>query len=653
MKAEKHYWAMLRVVGAAVVATHLMGAGPLRQQLWGGHFYAFLPGGSLVVGCALLAAALFVAWRRPHWIDRGLAALSVPEGRSAIRRFSWVAASAVVGLAGFWIFRERHSMLGDGNVLALNLTQGQSFHPQEPLTLLLHQWFYGLTRGLFEAGAREPADVARGTVGLSSALAGALFVPVALGLARELSRLVPVDSGAKQGSPPASGPASVAPLVFLLILGQGYIQLFFGYVENYTFHTLAVGCYLLVALRFLAGLAPLVLPAVVLVLALALHLSAVVLVPSFVVLTLTALAAPQRRRAAVRDLALGALLLGGTSLALSKSSPGYSLVGALTRVLKAVGAGATAAHSDYPLLSGLHVSDFLNEQLLIGPIALVLFLTAAMVALAPRRRPDGRALFACATGLGYLAACWVASDSNLGYARNWDLLAPAALVFSAAGLVLALQSAWRLAQLRRWLFLLVALSLFHTVPWVALNASFARSFSRFETLPLGMGRTEAALGNWYLSHADTSRAVLWLQRSLDAYPANNVAAYSLGTIDVKRRQYRWAAESFWTAVQSRPDVGKYRYGLVDAIVRGGGRPEWARPHLDTLIAMNPTEPVYWAASGVVWLGQGRPALAARAFAHARWLAPQERSLVPLMGRVHQRDGYAHSVREDWPAWTVN
>ena len=653
MNAVRHYWTMFWVAGAAVLATHLLGAGTLRQQLWGGHFYAFLPGGSLVVGCALLAAALFVAWRRPGWIDRGLAALSVPEGQSAVRRFSRVAASAVIGLAGFWVFRERHSMLGDGNVLALNLTKGQSFHPQEPLTLLLHQWFYGLTRGLFEAGAREPADVARGTVGLGSALAGALFVPVAWGLARELSRLVPTGPGAGRHRPPASSPTSVAPLVFLLILGQGYVQLFFGYVENYTFHTLAIGCYLWVALRFLAGRAPLILPAAVLVLALALHLSAVVLVPSFVVLALTALALPQRRRAAVRDLALGSFLLGGTSLALSWLSPGYSLAGALVGVLKAVGTGATAAHSDYPLLSGLHFSDFLNEQLLIGPIALVLFLTAATVALALRPRLDGRALFACTTGLGYLAACWVASDSNLGYARNWDLLAPAALVFSTAGLVLALQSAWRLAQLRRWLFVLVALSLFHTVPWVALNASFARSFARFETLPLGLGRTEAALGNWYLSHADTSRAVLWLQRSLDAYPANNVAAYSLGTIDVSRRQYRWAAESFWTAVQSRPDVGRYRFGLVDAIVRGGGRPEWARPHLDTLIAMNPREPVYWAASGVVWLGQGRPVLAARAFAHARRLAPLERSLMPLMGRVRERDGYARSVREDWPAWMVN
>ena len=650
VRAEKHYWSMLRVAVGAVVAAHLMGAGPLRQQLWGGHFYAFLPQGALVASCALLAAALLVAWRRPGWLDRRLQALPGPEGPGALRRIVWIVAGGAVGLAGFWLFRERNSMLGDGNALALNLPLGQSFHPQEPLSLLLHHWFYGLTRGLFEAGARDPADVARGTVGLSSAVAGALFVPVAWALAGELSRLVPAVHRARGARAPAAERPSLVPLLFLLLLAQGYVELFFGYVENYTFHALALGCYLLAALRFLSGRAPLLLPAAALVLALALHLSTVVLAPSFAVLALAALAVPGRRPAAVRDLAFGAALLVGTGLALARLEPGYSLAGALAGVLKVVGTGAAAGAGGYPLLSGIHLSDFLNEQLLIGPVALVLFLTATAVTLA-RRSPAGwPALFAFATGLGYLAACWIANDSNLGYARNWDLLAPAALVFSTSGLVLALQTAWRPAALRRWLFLLVSLSLFHTAPWVAVNASFARSFTRFESLPLGWGRAEGAVGCWYLAHGDTTRAIHWLDRSLGAYPGNNVAAYSLGRIAVNRGQYARAARSFWTAVRSRPDVGEYRFCLVDAIVRGGGRPEWAKPQLDTLVARCPGEPTYWAAYGVVCLGLGEPDSASAAFARARLLAPQASCLRRLMGRVRQADGYALAVREDWPAW---
>jgi len=97
-------------------------------------------------------------------------------------------------------------------------------------------------------------------------------------------------------------------------------------------------------------------------------------------------------------------------------------------------------------------------------------------------------------------------------------------------------------------------------------------------------------------------------------------------------------------------VEEYRFSLVDAIVRGGGRLEWARPHLDTLVGMSPQAPTYWAASGVVWLGQGRPDSAATAFARARLLAPAEPSLRNLMVRVRQPDGYARAVREDWPAW---
>src|SRR6185436_10377018 len=125
-----------------------------------------------------------------------------------------------------------------------------------------------------------------------------LFVPIAWALAGEL--LPPPGPDAKLRD---NGARATRVLVFTTLVAQGYLQLYFGYVENYTFLALALAAYALTALRALDGRAPLLAPAACLVLALALHLSAAVVVPSFIVLDACRLLSPRARVAALRDLA--------------------------------------------------------------------------------------------------------------------------------------------------------------------------------------------------------------------------------------------------------------------------------------------------------------------------------------------------------------
>src|SRR4029077_4104698 len=117
--------------------------------------------------------------------------------------------------------------------------------------------------------------------------------------------------------------------------------------------------------------------------------------------------------------------------------------------------------------------------------------------------------FLLACSAGWLAACLVAGDSNLGYARNWDLLAPASLVLTVAGLGLLFPDARAAAAGRAALGVMLAVSLFHTAPWVAVNASLPRSIARFESLPLGLGRVESTLGYWSAREGDTKQAEIW------------------------------------------------------------------------------------------------------------------------------------------------
>src|SRR4029453_939895 len=114
------------------------------------------------------------------------------------------------------------------------------------------------------------------------------------------------------------------PLLLLVILLQGYIQLFFGYIENYTFYAVGIALYLWLALRTLRGASPLILPALALTICFALHLSSLVLGLSFVVLALSQLLSAERRRAALRDIALAAGAVTAVGLLFMRLREGYN-----------------------------------------------------------------------------------------------------------------------------------------------------------------------------------------------------------------------------------------------------------------------------------------------------------------------------------------
>jgi hypothetical protein len=639
--ADRYGRPVLWLLVAAVVVTHVLGAGALRTPLWGANLYAFLPGLALPVALVLLAAAAWVA-SRPG-LDRMLQLLPQPADRAtAVTRLR--AAAGIVGFfLLFWIFREGHTLLGDGSPLTRSLPMGQRFHPYQPLTFLVHHGFYSLAQGLFAAA--DARETARATVALSSALAGALFVPVAWALAAEVARALPPD--------PADAPARsrvLVPIVFLILLAQGYVQLYFGYVENYTFSALVTAAYLLASLRYLRRASPLALAGVALMLAIGLDLSCVLLGPSFLLLAGVGLAAPGLRRAAARDLAITVLAAMGITALMASVEPGYSVAVAAYRVvLQALLGHGDRAQSLAYMFSGEHVRDFFNEQMLIGPAGSFLFVAAIAVAVLVRIRPAAGAWFLLAAGVASLGGAWAATDLGLGYPRDWDLFAPSGVVFTTAALYVVLALPWQGARVRSWLFMLGCVSLFHTLPWIAVNTSFDRSFERFKTLPMGLGRTESAVGAAYLARADTLQAIEWFRRALDAYPANNVAAFRLGQICMRRGMYPEAGQAFSVALASRPDRADYRFALVDAVVRGAGPSEWARAHLDTLLNRNPGEPAYWACYGIVCLGQGEHDRARSAFERAERLAPSDSLLFGrLRADLSRPDGYARAVRDEWP-----
>jgi len=607
--AERAALVVVAAIAVLTVALHLIAVAGPTGALWGLHQYAFLPRPMLGFGLAALLVGLAVALRLPAPAARGDPDVPTPLPGRAVMRALIVPAAGGLSFALFWALRIRHRFLGDAMVLVQDIPQPGGVHALEPVAMALQRHLYSATRAWFEQPGRTAGDVAHLTTALGSAIAGVLFVFTAIEISRQL-----VLSVADRAPPQPVAPARDLRVALgaLVLLAQGYVQLFFGYVENYTFLALAIAYYVATALAFLngrGGLLPVVLASSV---ATCLHLSAAALAPSLGVLLLIGLATPELRTLVRRDLVPTIVLLGAMGLLLASMGNGYDLMAHLTATIRTIAAGDSWT-GPY-LFTPAHLRDMANLQLLIGPIGL-----AALVLLMPglRRHSANRRVRAFLLALAgtYAVVAVIAGDSNLGYARNWDLLAPAGIPFTVAALFLLLEQIRNPVQLQRALAVAGLVSVFHTASWVALNASLERSLERFKTLPLGGGRTESTVGYWYVCQGRPDLAEPWLHLALRENPSNARARMWLGHACMMSGRPQEAAAQFRLAVDQRPDVPLFRLSLINCLVLARESAA-ALSQARLLVRAEPTAARGWAVLGTVLLTLGQSTEAHDAFERA-------------------------------------
>jgi tetratricopeptide (TPR) repeat protein len=302
------------------------------------------------------------------------------------------------------------------------------------------------------------------------------------------------------------------------------------------------------------------------------------------------------------------------------------------------------------LLSATHWRDFFAIHMLTGPFSGFLLVPAAIHRLMTGRILDARVGFLLGCALPPFAASWLFGDPLQGFPRDWDLFAPFALASCAAGLACMVWEPLEALAARRLLTTIIAVSLFHTGSWVGINASFGRSFARYQTLPISRGRTEMVVGFWYLNHSRTQEARAWFQRSVAAYPLNNAAQHQLGLFAMDEGRYAEAVTRFRVATLARPDKSNYRLSLVDALVLVG-RPGEALSELDVLVSQEPGRAELHACRGIVLVGLGRAVEARAALERASALAPTEPRYGRLIARLDDPQFYPRVLLEDWD-WLV-
>jgi hypothetical protein len=374
-------------------------------------------------------------------------------------RVPWREAAAILIVIAIFAFPVAHTRWGDAYILSRGLAW------PDPALRLTHSWQAPLdvwlhSRVWLLLGPRLGWEDATPIYRLLSPLAGALYLGVLLAWSRTTAHCW---------------------LIFGLGASLGLLQLFCGYVENYSFAAAGIVLFLWLGYRVLTGRAPLWQPSLVLALTNAMHPSTVILAPALLYLGWTTArrgTVPYRR--AVLEIAAPMLVVAAATLLLMESG-GHGLAALLTTDRPGGSDarwfvplwGTSTRWEAYTLVSWPHLRDLLNQMLLVAPVVLpaLLWVWAAGCHAAPRGFPSeaspSAATFLAIAALSHLALI-IVWNPDYGGQRDWDLFS---LAWIPATIWLATVAAKRLSPpaASAGFVPLVVLQALHTAAWVYQN----------------------------------------------------------------------------------------------------------------------------------------------------------------------------------------
>lgn len=500
----------------------------------------------------------------------------VVDGGISVRM--WVAAGFVALTV---LFPSATRLLGDGQLHVRELDGGVwDSHPRmnrAPLTFWLLHALHNLVGTDVDAG-EVYAWVSR--------LAGAAFILLAVPAARRFS-----DDARSQW------------VLVLLLVSQGYVQLFFGYVENYPILFPLTLAYLTLCEKVRAGTLPSVVPAALLGVMVPMHFVSLAMAPAVVWAAVSRPSASLEARAASL-VGTAALPVTMVLAMIAIGLPPDGLLRAETSSHALPAAGQLLKHQPHFLLSPSHLLQVANQYALVAPAVLL----SLGLSLAAFRSGLGTDLTLLAAGAP-LALFTLTFNPAIGAFRDWDAFALPAIpltLLAARWLV----RVYEYDRLARAVAVVAVASIAHTASWVAVNANAAASERRFERL---------------IGEAGISR----LAR---AYGAESIAARyrETGRLDD-------ALRAFEAAVAYDPDNGRYHVGRAYVLSLTGNTAEAERA-LQAALETNPDRIDALINLGKLYLDAGRVAEARKVLARAVALNAENTHALQALGLVAYRTG---------------
>jgi tetratricopeptide (TPR) repeat protein len=600
---------VILLYGLVVVGVHVWAyaaGGP--PELWGVHHYAFFPSTWLWGGLAAAVVVFLLAW--------------LLKGHGV--RVPALVPTLVVVVGGgllFWLGRQEAHFLGDGLMRIESLRQGTFIWQFEPLGITVPFLIGEVLRGM------DPEVIFAGL----SVASGILYLLLALWLARTVT----------------SQPAERV-LVFGLLALAGTTRLFYGYVETYPLLALITAAYLVLGVRFVRGKGSALAPALAGSAAFAVHTSAILLLPSLLVM-LGGRRAQSRLRWLALLVPLAVLLVGHLYLASRGSSLVDLLSGYGAQILPL--ADGVGPQVQAPVFSLRHLSDLVQAQLLVGPFAALFVLILLLAGGGRFLGSDGR--FLLAAGVPWLLFA-VLYNHQLGAARQWDVFAPAALPWIMIAALLVLRVPRGVEQPRfggALIGLVLGISVFHLLPWMGLGLDEDRSLRHFAALhapgspaaPFARSHAFDGLGTYYLSRGEVENAEMAYREAVTADTTHAYAAGHLGSLFLSTGRAREAAGILQWATRHAPD-GDYLHFELGNALRALGNPVSAIASYQMALDLNPDFLPAYLALASVQRGARQFAAAESLLARAARRFPDDPQVVSNQAQLaHARGDTAQAI----------
>ena len=520
---------------AAIISIHAVASFVPKERLWGVNQLAYIS--SVPRWLMIVLAFLILVPRINRVVYDALAGLFslVEKSLKRTKRYYKYILFSLGSIVLFWVLRAKTYLLGDGHLRGGEILAGTRFSATEPLDFCLHALAYKFLK--LEAHQ---------TYTLISCLAGALFVFMALWF----SHLLGKDNKERI-------------LAFVVLVTMGSVQLFFGYIESYSLVYVGMLAYFLLSFLYLRGRCGLFFPSLALLTSISLHLSAAYLLPSLIYLHLVN---PQKDkgRSSVRQIssvALILLLVGvGFAVVIAKNPNPTSITSYLIPL-------AGSENDPYSLFSFAHLVDVINEQLLLSPGGIILWVIIFFVAVKINLRDRVVRFLVIATIFSFAFAFLM--DPKLGYARDWDLFSSTGLSITILGIYLGFKY-FRQAQTKKLNYAILALTctaLLSTVPWIYVNAREDKAVERFKAL-LEVDVERSGYGHEILAYYYRDKKLLneeteqW-GKALSVIE-NERYVTNLGMSYQKLGRHQEAAAMFNKAIQMNPDDPKNYVNLGNA-----------------------------------------------------------------------------------------
>ncbi|MGB2697193.1 MAG: tetratricopeptide repeat protein [Candidatus Zixiibacteriota bacterium] len=442
---------IILVLLAIVVSWHFLSGYILPVKLWGIHHLSFF---SIWVGLFIttLTLLLFVPGINEFllkFLERVFLFFKIPF--SNLNKWIRLLLVGIFSFSIFWFFRVKLHLLGDGYFRIRDIYQNR-FPTAEWLDGLIHLSLYKVFSAVFKFWTPDL------TYAVLSCVSGVMFVYLVIYLSQNLGK-------------------TALEKVYIggMILSLGSTQLFFGYVESYTLLQVFLIAYILCVVLYLKGKLSLIWPLIMLAVSCALHISALIFIPSFLYLWWRELKREGQIYFKGFHLVLAgvfcALIVWRIAIVTSSPEGGFHTTPLIPLF--------PSPENNFTLFSWAHIMEYFNQLLLLSPVGIILFFLFAGKVFKQKDPVIGFLFVASIFSLVFIFLF----NSVLGSA-DWDLRAFPGIFFVLFGSLFFLKEKRGWINLKNLAFLMLWVSFFHIVPWIALNHNSEKSLDHYKLIQL-------------------------------------------------------------------------------------------------------------------------------------------------------------------------